>query len=220
MGELVNLLNANVKLYDGAPRNLDATFGKDYFDGTRDTGYGGYKYDGRWGPITQAIAGRYGLKAGDTVLDLGAAKGFFIADLLKAVPGVKPLGTDVSEYAFANAHPDAKPYLKVQSADDLSGYASKSFDLVTAMNTLHFLTPDRCEHALREIVRIAKGKAFVVVDAFTNEVERERMLAWAPIIKTVYSVDQWLALFKKVGYAGDYFWTMARPTSSAAPTTA
>ncbi len=48
------------------------------------------------------------------------------------------------------------------------------------------------------------------VDAFTNNVERERLLTWTPIIKTVYSVDEWFALFKKVNYDGDYFWTFVR----------
>jgi ubiquinone/menaquinone biosynthesis C-methylase UbiE len=214
MGEFVNLINATVKYYDGAPRNMDPTFGHGYFDNTRDTGYGGYRYDGRWEAVAAAVVNRYGLKPGDHVLDLGCAKGFFLVDLIKAVPGIKVTGTDVSEYAVANAHPDAKPHLKVESADDLPGYADRSFDLVTAMNTLHFLTPERAEHALRGIGRIGKGRAFVQVDAFTNEVERERLLAWAPIIKTVYSVDQWLALFKKTGYQGDYWWTFVRPMSA------
>ena len=59
MGELFNLTNANVKLYDGAPRNMDPTFGEAYFDKTRDTGYGGYHYDGRWEAVAAGIAKRY-----------------------------------------------------------------------------------------------------------------------------------------------------------------
>jgi hypothetical protein len=30
-------------------------YGREYFDGSRDTGYGGYRYDGRWLPITEDI---------------------------------------------------------------------------------------------------------------------------------------------------------------------
>ena len=216
MGSYINLLNASAKLYDGPPRNMDATFGAGYFDQTRDTGYGGYKYDGRWVGIGKAFADHYQFKAGDRVLDLGCAKGFFVVDLPKACPGVLCEGIDVSEYAIANAHPDAKGRVSVRSADDMGVYKDRSFDLITAMNTLHFLTPPRAEHALREMLRIGKGKFFVQVDAFTNEVERERLLAWAPIIKTVYSVDQWLALFAKVGYKGDYYWTFVRPATTPA----
>lgn len=216
MGGCHNLLNANVKLYDGPVRNMDATFGEAYFDLTRDTGYGGYKYDGRWVGIGKVFSDHYQLKAGDRVLDLGCAKGFFVADLPKACPGVTCEGIDVSQYAISQAHPDAKARVSVRSCDDLAVYKDRSFDLITAMNTLHFLTPERAEHAMREIVRIGKGKAFIQVDAYTNDTERERLLAWAPIIKTVYSVDQWLALFAKVGYTGDYYWTFVRPATVTA----
>src|SRR2546423_1274060 len=119
MGELINLLNASAKLYDGPPRHLDATFGKDYFDGTRDTGYGGYKYDGRWKAIAEAIVKRYSLKAGNSVLDLGCAKGFFLNDLLEVCPGIKVRGTDVSEYSIQNSLDKVKPFLSIGSAASL-----------------------------------------------------------------------------------------------------
>ncbi len=32
-------------------RAIALKFGKEYFDGTREQGYGGFKYDGRWLPI-------------------------------------------------------------------------------------------------------------------------------------------------------------------------
>ena len=82
MGDLVNLLNAQAKLYDGPSRNMDPNFGVTYFDGTRDQGYGGYKYDGRWKPICEAVVSRYGLNSRSRVLDLGCAKGFFLSDLI------------------------------------------------------------------------------------------------------------------------------------------
>ena len=63
-------------------------------------------------------------------------------------------------------------------------------------------------------MRVGKrGKYFIHVDAFNNETERERLLAWAPIIKTINSVDDWHKLFAKIGYDGDYFWTIVQPTS-------
>jgi hypothetical protein len=66
---------------------------------------------------------------------------------------------------------------------------------------------------LRELLRVGNGNYFVQVDSFNNEVERERLLAWAPIIKTVYSPQKWLKLFKEAGYLGDYYWTIVQPTS-------
>jgi SAM-dependent methyltransferase len=214
MGELVNLLKAQAKLYDGPPRHMDPTFGVAYFDGTRDTGYGGYTSDGRWKPVCEAIQQRYDLQPGATVLDIGCAKGFFLAACLEVCPGVQVRGIDVSSYALSHAPASVQPFLSLGSADDLSAFPDQTFDFVAAMNSLHFLPPERVKVALAEMLRVGRGKFFVQVDAYTTASERERLLAWAPIIKTVYSVDQWLALFRDVGYEGDYYWTFVRPLAA------
>jgi SAM-dependent methyltransferase len=214
MGELYNLLRASTKYYDGPPRPMDATFGLGYWDGSRDTGYGGYHYDGRWKPIAEDAVRRYGLKPGARVLDVGCGKGFFLADLLQVLPDAQVAGLDVSEYALAHAPAAVKPLLHVGSADDLSAYPDHSFDFVCAMNSLHFLPPAGTERGLREIMRVGKpGKYFIHVDAFNNATERERLLAWAPIIKTIYSVQDWHDLFARLGYDGDYYWTIVQPTA-------
>jgi cyclopropane fatty-acyl-phospholipid synthase-like methyltransferase len=61
---------------------LSRQYGRDYFDGARDVGYGGYRYDGRWQPVAKDIIAQYGLKPGDKVLDVGCATGFLVKDLL------------------------------------------------------------------------------------------------------------------------------------------
>lgn len=217
MAELYNLLRSEPKLYDGPPRNMDPTFDVLYFDGTRDNGYGGYRYDGRWKPVAADAVRRYNLRPGSRVLDVGCAKGFFLADLLEVCPGTHVRGIDVSAYAIRNAHETIRPFVSVGSADDLSEFPDHSFDFVCAMNSLHFLPPERTRAALCELMRVGKGgNYFIQVDAFTSEVERERLLAWAPIIKTVFSVEDWQRLFAEIGYDGDYYWTFVRPASAAA----
>ena len=51
--------------------------GKDYYDGNRLNGYGGFKYDGRWLKLLPKIIDRYKLNKKSKVLDLGCKKGFF-----------------------------------------------------------------------------------------------------------------------------------------------
>ena len=214
MGELINLLNAQPKLYDGPPRHMDPTFGEAYFDGTRDTGYGGYRYDGRWQTVCTAMMRRYALGAGSLVLDVGCAKGFFLAAFRDVCPGIEVCGIDVSTYALSQAPPPLQPFLSLSSADSLEEFPDHAFDFVAAMNSLHFLPPERVQVALEEMLRVGQDKFFIQVDAYTTAAERERLLAWAPIIKTVYSVEEWLALFRAVGYAGDYYWTFVRPLAA------
>ncbi len=55
---------------------ISREYGEMYFDGPREYGYGGYRYDGRWQPVAKEIISHFGLKAGDRVLDVGCAKGF------------------------------------------------------------------------------------------------------------------------------------------------
>ena len=212
MGDLHNLTNANVKLYDGPARNLDPTFGEAYFDKTRDTGYGGYSYDGRWKPVAQAIIDRYGIKSGQRLLDTGCSKGFLLADFSELLPDVEVRGTEVSQYAIDKAHEKAKGLIDLV-ADEKLPYEDNHFDFVASINVLHFLKPEQAEEGIREMLRVGKSEKnfFIQVDAFTNDIERERLLAWAPIIKSVLSVDEWLNMFDRVGYKGDYFWTFVRP---------
>ena len=56
-------------------------FGREYFDGDRNYGYGGYRYDGRWVPVAKKIISKYNLSNGSKVLDIGCAKGFLLQDL-------------------------------------------------------------------------------------------------------------------------------------------
>ena len=78
-------------------------FGKEYFDGTRNCGYGGYYYDGRWKTVARDIINFFKLKKNDKVLDVGCAKGFLVKDLLDQ--GIDAYGIDVSNYAIKNCHP-------------------------------------------------------------------------------------------------------------------
>ena len=47
-------------------------FDYDYWDGSRETGYGGYNYDGRWRKVADAMVAAYGIKPGMRVLDVGS----------------------------------------------------------------------------------------------------------------------------------------------------
>ena len=102
-----------------AQREIASRFGREYFDGERGQGYGGYRYDGRWVPVAERFRDHYRLTAGQRVLDVGCAKGFLLHDLRQVVPGLCVTGIDVSSYAIAQAMEDVRPRLLVGSAERL-----------------------------------------------------------------------------------------------------
>ena len=189
-----------------ADRAIARRFGRDFFDGDRRHGYGGYRYMPRfWQPVVPTFQEYWNLTAGSSLLDVGCAKGFMLYDLMQLIPGISVEGVDISQYAIENAIDDVKPLVQVASATQLP-FPDKTFDVVISINTVHNLERDECAIALQEIERVSRGNSFVTVDAYRDDDEKERMYAWNLTAKTIMSVDEWVGFFEKVGYSGDYFW--------------
>lgn len=187
-------------------RKIAQQFGKEFFDGSRDTGYGGFYYNERfWQPVIPDFKSRFNLTSDSSLLDVGCAKGFMLVDLKKNFPGIKLRGIDISEYAICNAHPDVADIVSVGHCDDLQ-FDDNSFDVVVAITTIHNLDYNGCLRSLREIERVSKQHSFITVDAYRNDEERRRMEAWNLTAKTILHVDDWKEMFDKAGYTGDYFW--------------
>lgn len=186
---------------------ISRQYGQMYFDGPREYGYGGYRYDGRWVPVARDIVAHFGLKPGDRVLDVGCAKGFLVKDLMAVCPGLEVFGIDVSEYALMNCEPEVIGRLHLGSADSLP-FPDGSFAAVLSLNSIHNLPRNRCITALREMERLAPGRGFVQVDSFRTPEQKEIFESW---VLTAYHYDYpegWCQLFAEAGYTGDYFWTI------------
>ncbi len=218
MGQEINLLDQykkTVRDYDKRAAEktpetiaLAKKFGKDFFDGDRKCGYGGYKYDGRWVSVVKKIRDYYRLPKDAAILDIGCAKGFMLHDFKELMPKCTTAGIDVSEYAIVNSMPSVRQYLKIASAEKLP-YADKSFDVVISINSIHNLPIERLKTALKEVQRVCRGNSFITIDAWRNEQEREQLYKWVLTAETMMHVDDWKKLFVEVGYAGDYYWFIA-----------
>lgn len=216
MGKEINLLSK----YPKSKRNLDERsavknekirsiarkFGKEFFDGDRNYGYGGFNYHPKfWQPVVPDFINYWKLDDNKSLLDVGCAKGFMLYDLKSKIPGLKIQGIDVSNYAIKNSKEEVRQYLSVANATNLP-FPDNSFDVVISINTIHNLDEENCGKALREISRVSKKNSFITVDAYRNEIEREQMLKWNLTAETIMSVDKWKEFFKKHGYDGDYYW--------------
>jgi SAM-dependent methyltransferase len=188
-------------------REVAMKFGREYFDGDRTQGYGGYYYDGRWLPVAETFRDHWQLKPGDRVLDIGCAKGFLIKDLMIVCPGLEVFGLDISEYAIANGEPEVIGRLRVGQAADLP-YEDNSFRAAISINTIHNLERDLCVQAVREMQRVAPAAGYIQVDSYRTPAEKEMFLQWVLTAKTYYDPAGWQALFAEAGYTGDYYWTI------------
>jgi SAM-dependent methyltransferase len=190
-------------------KRLSSEFGEIYFDGPREYGYGGYRYDGRWVPIAQDMVAHFRLEPGMRVLDVGCAKGFLVKDLMQAGPELEVFGIDISRYALMNCEPEVVGRLHLGTMVSLP-FPDRSFDTVISINTVHNLECAGCMTALREMMRVCRRpeSCFVQVDAYRNKAEKELFESWCLTALTYLTPDEWVRLFKEAGYSGDYYWTI------------
>ena len=193
----------------GRDRAIARQFGAEYFDGTRNQGYGGYVYHSRfWQETVKRFHDYYQLGDDASILDVGCAKGFMLHDFHRLMPNATLAGIEISEYAIDNAIEDMKPFLQVGNAIDLP-FGDDSFDLVISINTIHNLPETECFKAVQEIDRVARDHSFIVVDAYRDDEEERRMKKWNLTALTYFSTENWEAFYKRAGYTGDYYWFIA-----------
>ena len=178
-------------------------YGREYWDGDRAYGYGGYVYDGRWAPVAQDLVDHYGLQSGHRVLDIGCGKAFLLFEMQKAVPGLQVRGIDVSSYALDHAREEMKPFLDHGSAVSLP-YADREFDFVISLNVLHcFSLPDLAT-AVAELERVKRGGSYIVVESYRNEREKANLLFWQNTCDCILDTRAWEWALQRFGYTGDH----------------
>ena len=187
-------------------RKIARKFGKAFFDGERKYGYGGFHYNPiYWTKVVKDFAKYYNLQNGSRILDIGCGKGFMLYDFYLLNPKYYLAGIDISKYAIENSKQEVSQFLSVGSCDDLP-FDDKSFDLVISINTIHNLDLEGCSKSLKEISRVSRKNKFIVVDAYRNEIEREKMYAWNLTAKTIMRDKDWVKFFNENNYNGEYYW--------------
>lgn len=200
-----NLLDER-KAVSEEERQIAKQFGKEYFDGPRRLGLGGYYYNSKYfKPVVERMVDYYGLTSSSAILDVGSGKGFMLHDFCEALPGVTVAGIDISDYCLENAMPSVAQYMRKASCDELP-YPDNSFDLVISIATIHNLEREGVKKSLREIMRVTRRHAFIKVNGYHTEAQKEALHRWNLVAKTILHVDEWKSMFAEVGYTGDYFW--------------
>jgi|TARA_B110000438_G_scaffold273063_1_gene292172 ubiquinone/menaquinone biosynthesis C-methylase UbiE len=187
-------------------RKIARQFEKEFFDGDRNVGYGGFSYNPKfWTDVVKDMANFYKLKSGDKILDIGCAKGFMLYDFIKLNAKFDVTGIDISKYAIDNCIEELKGKLKTCNALSLP-FPDNYFDLVISINTHHNLEGEEIIKAFKEMQRVTKKNSYVILDAYSNEREKEELMKWNLTAKTIKHIDDWKIFFKKIDYKGDYYW--------------
>ena len=83
-------------------RALARKFGKDFFDGDRKNGYGGFNYMPKfWQPVIPTFQEYWNLNSNSSLLDVGCAKGFMLYDLSQLIPNITLAGVRLAEVRLA-----------------------------------------------------------------------------------------------------------------------
>jgi len=179
-------------------------YGKDYWDGNRRYGYGGYKYiKGRWKSVAKKLIKRYKLKSGSKVLDVGCGKGYLLREMLIIQPGLVIHGIEPSKYAYKFIDKRFKKNILIQKAEKKLPFKKNYFDLVISLATLHNLKIFNLKNAINEIERVGKKK-YIMLESYRNNQELFNLQCWALTCETFFSKDEWVWFYRYLKYSGDY----------------
>lgn len=181
---------------------------KDYYDGDRNNGYGGFSYDGRWLKLLPNFIKRYKLDNNSKILDLGCKKGFIMKDLKTLLPGAKVYGIEDHKYPIKNAEKEIKKNIIFSNYYEVP-FKKNYFDLVIGFSSIYKYNFHDVVKTIREINRVSR-KSFLTVASYSNKKEKEIFDKWTLLGTTILSKKEWIELFRLLKYKGDYYFTTAK----------
>lgn len=178
-------------------------YGEAFFDGERRYGFGGYRYDGRWLPVAEAMVKAYNLPPNARILEAGCGKGYLLYEFTRVLPQCTVEGFDISAYAVENCKPEIRDGIRVHDAREPWPYEKNSFDFVFSIAALHNLPLYDVKNALRDMERVGR-QSYLCVESYRNPQELFALQCWALTAESFFSDREWTWLYNEYGYTGDY----------------
>lgn len=184
--------------------------GKEFYDGKRIYGMGGFKYDGRWKEVAKKISKKYYLNNRSSILQLSSKKGFLLHDFKKQFPKMKVCGIETSDYAIQKTMKEVKKNtIKVETYTKLN-FKNNSFDFVIALGVPYEYGLDGAIKCLKEIQRVSKGNSFITLGSYETLKEFWQLRQWTLLGITLLKENEWKQVLKHVKYTGDYEFVNAK----------
>ena len=182
---------------------------KNFFDGQRINGYGGYYYDGRWKKYAKKIITRYRLNNKSRILHINCEKGFIISDIKDELPGIKIYGTETSKYAINKSLKSVRKNIYYAKPTELP-FTKNFFDFVLGIGVVYALSLTDIIRCLNEIKRVSRGKSFVNLASYDNMKDKVLFENWSLLGVSFFKEKEWIEVLKHTKYTGDYYFTNAK----------
>ena len=179
-----------------------------FFDGQREFGYGGFKYDGRWKKIASNIISTYSLNQSEKILQINSEKGFLLKDLKDKNQNLKVFGTETSNYAIDNCEKEVKNTITLSLPNKLP-FPDNYFDFVIGLGVVYTLSLDEAVKVIKEIIRVSKNLSFITLASYENPYDYFLFKDWTLLGTTVLKKDEWKEVLLSLKYQGDYYFTNA-----------
>ena len=203
----IRYVNDNLRTIDH--RIVASYKDKDFYDGDRNFGYGGFKYDGRWKTIASKICKEYKLSQNSKILQLGCEKGFLLHDLKNLLPKAEICGLETSSYAINSSMENIKKSIKQIKSYEYLDFESNKFDFVIGLGVVYTQNLKGAINCLKEISRISKGKSFITLASYSSKEDYWMFKQWTLLGTTILLENEWQKVLEHTSYSGDYYFTNA-----------
>ena len=180
---------------------------ENFFDGHRNFGYGGYKYDGRWKKVAKKLSDEYGLNNNSSFLQLNSEKGFLLKDLKDLHPKMSLKGLETSTYAKENTLKEVKQNIQIVKDYKKINSEKNEFDFVMALGVVYTYNLKDCMQVLSEIERVGKGKSFITLASYETKEDYWLFKDWTLIGASIFKKEEWIEILQHTKYSGDYYFT-------------
>lgn len=136
-------------------------FDEDYFERGPETGKSCYR-DYRWlpeltVPMVRSIMDYCNIRAGDTVLDFGCAKGYVVRAFRTL--DIDAYGVDISHYAIGHCDPSIRPFVaRIDGVGDIGG----DYDWLFAKDVMEHVAQSDIAPVLEHLSQICRHAFFVI----------------------------------------------------------
>lgn len=193
------MINSKIKCMREAKK-----YERNYWDGPRKYGYGGYKYiPGRWTKVANKIINKFNLTNKSNILDIGCGKAFLLYEIKKILPEIRIAGFDISKHAIKSAPAEIKKFLFTHDTKKKYPFKKNNFDLAISTGCFHNLNIFDLKFSLNEIKRVSK-QSYIMVESYRNEKELFNLQCWALTCESFFSKKEWIWLFKEYNYNRNY----------------